>query len=690
MIQRSSSFARAIFAAIIAICSTVLAGGDPRGEDFDEASRDEREITARDRQHWSYAALRDVTPPPVRDRSATRTVIDHFVLARLEQEGIEAMPPADRFTLIRRVTFDLTGLPPTPDEIREFASDGSADAYERLVDRLLASPSYGQRWGQHWLDLARFAETDGFEHDKLRPEAWRYRDWVIDALNGNMPYDEFVQLQLAGDRLYPDDPAAAIATGFALCGPDMPDINSQRERRHTVLNEMTAVIGAVFLGLRMECAQCHDHKSDPISQADFYRLRAFFDAVSIFRDHPIATAEERQKVDGPTRSTPRVPHGRVLREGPRRKASYLAVGGDYRSRGPRVRPALPRVVDDAASRGESRGVGDADLRPALARWISAPRNPLALRVAVNRVWQHFFAHGLVRTPSDFGLLGDTPSHPLLLDFLASELPRVGWSLKRLQRLIVVSAAYRRASRSRLEARNTIDPWQHARTRDPQNRLLSRQNRKRLEAETIRDAVLSVAGCLSSRRGGRGVMPPLPQEIRKSIRKDHWKVTPDPEDHHRRSIYLFVRRNLRYPFFEVFDRPDTISSCARRNETTIAPQSLAMLNSDMTVDAARHFAGRAIEFTGDDPDLRVDFLWVSAFGRPATTAERRFAGEFLESLSRQLASEGRTPDELPTPLLPSRPGQHRPADQGARGAPSAAALTSLCLALLNANEFIYVD
>ncbi len=639
----------------------------------------ERPITARDRDHWSFRALERHPPPPAHAPRA-RDPIDCFILERLERAGLEPLPEADRRALIRRATFDLTGLPPEPDEVEAFVADPEPDAWERLLDRLLASPAHGERWAQHWLDLARFAETDGFEHDGLRPNAWRYRDWVIDALNCDLPHDEFVRLQIAGDLIRPDDPAAAIATGFTLCGPDMPDINSQDERRHMVLNEMTATVGSVFLGLRLGCAQCHEHKSDPISQADFYRFRAFFDGIEIFRDHVVATPEERRRraelesgLDEEARKKlPSLPRGRVLAErrdgGPPK--SFLMVRGDWRRPGSEVRPAFLRIAD---ARGEALPAGEPP-RLALARWVTRPDHPLATRVTVNRIWQHHFGHGLARTPGDFGSLGDEPVHSRLLDWLAGELPRLGWSVKRMHRAILSSAAYRRAS-------GPVSPAAHA--RDPENRLLSRQSRKRLDAEAIRDSLLAVGGQLSSRRGGVGVMPPLPEEVRRSIRGDHWKVSPDREDHHRRSIYLFVRRNLRYPFFEVFDRPDTNASCARRNETTSAPQSLALLNSDLVVDAARHFAGRVLAAAGDDRAEWVRRAYVLALSREPTREERRLALETIAVMTSALETEGRSRDELALPI---------PFDAGNPSiAPhQGAALTSFCLSLCNLNEFIYVD
>ncbi len=293
--SRSFSRCAAVLRAVAAIAALVVAiGSHPTAARADEWAGEvpHRPITAEERDHWAYRPIADCQPPAVRDERFAGHPVDRFIGAALEKESIAALPRAGRATLARRLWFDLVGLPPTPNELAAFLSDDSPDAYARLVERLLASPAYGEHWAGFWLDLARFAETDGFEHDLVRPNAWRYRDWVIEAFNRDVPFDDFVRLQLAGDLVHPGDPQAAVATGFLLCGPDMPDLNLQEERRHQVLNEMAATVGSVFLGLQVGCAQCHDHKYDPIRQRDFYRLRAFFENADIFRDHPIPTAEE--------------------------------------------------------------------------------------------------------------------------------------------------------------------------------------------------------------------------------------------------------------------------------------------------------------------------------------------------------------------------------------------------------------
>lgn len=599
-------------------------------------------ITEYDREHWSFSPLKRPELPAVKNGNWYRTPVDRFILARLERAGLTPLPPADRGTLIRRLTFDLTGLPPTPAEIDAFVDDAAPDAYEKLLDRLLASPAYGERYAQHWLDLARFAETDGFEHDLVRPTAWKYRDWVIDALNRDLPYDEFVRLQIAGDELVPGDEAAAIATGFLLCGPDMPDINLQEERRHTVLNEMTSTVGAALMGLQLGCAQCHNHKFDPLSQADFYRLRAVFEPSELFK-HP--------------------KFGRVAQPGAGQpKPSYLMLRGDFRRQGEVVEASFPRIANpwqDAVPPDVQKQ--SAGRRAALAQWLTRADHPLSTRVIVNRVWQYHFGQGLVRTPSDFGLMGDTPTHPELLDWLATELPKQGWSLKKLHRLMLTSAVYQQASRpsspgwSSEQTQAALASWQQSKEEDPSNRLLGRMNRVRLEGEAIRDAMLASADRLSARRGGVGVMPPLPSELLATLLKSQWQVSPDEEDHQRRSVYLFVRRNLRYPLFDVFDRPDTNASCPQRNRSTTAPQALWQFNSEFSLQSSRALA-KCIEAES-----------TSDRGEQVTLAYRRTLGRLPQ------------PEELAASL-----------EFLARETDGDSPLTSLCLALYNLNEFIYVD
>ena len=613
----------------------------------EEAS--EQPITAEDRDHWSFRPLERPAVPTPPNSAWCRNVIDRFVLTKLQEQQLQPQSEANRATLLRRLSFDLLGLPPTPEELDAFVTDDSSDAYERLVDRLLNSHHHGERWSQHWLDLARFAETDGYEHDKVRGEAWRYRDWVIDALNADTPYDRFVALQLAGDELESDDGRARVATTFCLSGPDMPDINSQEERRQNVLNELTGTVGSVLLGLQIGCAQCHDHKYDPLSQADFYRLRAIFEpAVHVKKNESLSTLRETSQIP----------------------PSHLMIRGDWRRLGPEVQPDIPRIGNATGQEfAPVAANGGTGRRSALASWISSPSNPLAARVIANRVWQYHFGEGLSRTPSDFGTIGDEPSHPALLDWLASELMEADWSLKHLHRLIVTSATYRQASSGGASA-----------TQDRASLWLSRFPSRRLSGEAIRDAMLAASGSLSTARGGRGVMPPLPQELVKTLLKNQWKVSQRESDHYRRSIYLFARRNLRYPIFDAFDRPDGNASCPRRGNSTTAPQSLLLLNSKLTLDAARRLAGTLL---ADEPQIDEDCfrdLFRRVLAREPTEEETRVLDDFHARQTKLLAEEARPIAELALPLP-------CPADIDPL---TAAALTDICLALFNSNEFLYID
>ncbi len=703
-------------------------------------------ITESERHHWAYLPRAKSAVPQVADQVWNAYPIDAFLKASLDANSIESLPAVGKATLLRRTYFDLVGLPPSPEEVSRFLADDSPGAYEKVVDRLLASPAYGERYAQHWLDLARFAETDGFEHDLLRPNAWRYRDWVIDALNRDLPYDEFARLQLAGDEIHPHDPNAAIATGFLLCGPDMPDINLQEERRHVVLNEMTAAVGSVFLAMQFGCAQCHDHKYDPIRIQDFYRLRAFFESAEIFRDHAIPMPEElvarraaeeardskfrlaaarREELEALGRELvreknpdvrpslqqalaelddddredygglvkllktapplPELPTGRVMRPGKARTA-HLYLRGDFRREGPLVECAFPSVLRDEGA----AVVSPERPRSELARWLMQPDNPLVARVMVNRLWQWHFGRGLVATPSDFGTMGAVPTHPELLDWLAERFIDDDWSMKEMHRRMVTSRAYRLASvpydaawsdEQIAAARRT---WQRSQSLDPDNKLLWHRPSARLDGEAIRDAMLAACGKLSPRTGGPGIRPPLPAEVTTTLLKNQWQVNGDAEDSRRRSIYLFVRRNLRYPMFDVFDRPDTNASCAVRHESTTATQSLTQFNSQFSLECARWLAGAVwpaeVDDLSDGEAQAMRQAYLRVFNRAASAEEVAAGRRFLAEQSERLRAEGRDSDSLAIPLDGSRPDDPF----------LAAALVDFCLALFNANEFLYLE
>lgn len=589
----------------------------------------ESAITKGDREQWSLQPLVRPPIPEVEHPRQARNPIDNFVLAKLEKKRLSLAPTADDQVLLRRLSFDLLGLPPDEDSCRQAVAGNRQDAYANWVERFLASPRYGERWAQYWLDLARFAETDGFEHDKIRDGAWQYRDWVVRALNADMPYDQFVRFQLAGDLTQGQAPEHEIATYFCLSGPDMPDINEQELRRHDKLNELTSTIGAVLLGYQFQCAQCHDHKYDPISQADFYRLRAIFESAlpKLKRDR----------------------HVLVLQEQSEPEPALFYHRGELSGAGHAVPAGFPRL---AVPDGSSYLCPEGSSRQAFCDWLFSRSNPLTARVIVNRVWQHHFGQGLTENPSDFGVVAGGPTHPLLLDWLACELIDHQWSLKHLHRLIVNSATYRQSG---------LNPEMQVAIRkvDPENELLSHFPRRRLEGEVIRDAMLFASGTLDASMGGLSVFPPLPEELLGTLLKGQWKQSPLTADHHRRSLYVFARRNLRFPIFEVFDRPDAGATCALRDRSTTAIQSLQMLNSDFTWKCAQNLAGH----------LRDEF----ASGNGASSSH------VIEALFLRLL--GRYPQKEETAWFEEQLGAQADAQQN---------LTIACVALFNTNEFIYVD
>ncbi len=615
----------------------------------DGQSYDEPKVTDEDRDHWSFQPIVRVCPPAVKQGSWPENSIDRFVLDSLEQVSLSPAPQADRATWLRRLKFDLQGLPPTREEIISFQADTAVDADARLVDRLLASPAYGERWAQHWLDLARFAESDGFEHDLVRGEAWRYRQWVVDALNDDMPYHRFIESQIAGDLI--DSGADAIATVFCMSGPDMPDINEQDLRRHDRLNELTSTIGASLLGLQLHCCQCHDHKYDPISIGDFYRVRTIFEgAIPELKrgEMPITLARQ------PAPLSPRIYHR-----------------GEIGHPGQFVKPRPPRIVRPVP---DEETFDSGDPRQAFVRWLFHQDNPLTARVIANRVWQHHFGDSLCENPNDFGIVAAGPSHPELLDWLATEFRDQDWSLKRLHRVIVLSAAYRQASYCDGESEISAKHFARSVAKDPDNDFLSRFPRRRLEGETLRDALLCVSGQLNTQYGGPSVMPPLPPELLSTLLKDQWRTSNARGDHVRRSIYVFARRNLRYPMFEAFDRPDAGATCGRRDRSTTAIQSLLMLNGDFTFEAARQLR-----------DVVLRPVLSSASGEEVQPAARvnLTAGQWHESIDRlYFRVLGRAPTDFEMGTLADW------RDSSDRG--SGDALLLVCVALLNSNEFLYID
>jgi Protein of unknown function (DUF1549)/Protein of unknown function (DUF1553)/Planctomycete cytochrome C len=683
---------------------------------------------------WSLKPVKRVDPPAVKNKRWARTAFDRFVLARMEAAGTSPAREADKRVLARRLCFDLTGLPPTPQQMERFLADKRIDAYERLVDELLASPRYGEHWARMWLDVVRYSDSNGFDWDEFRPKAWRFRDYVIRAFNADKPFDRFIREQLAGDELLdgpPKDAAdqdALIATTYLRLGPQDNSagaFDEQDRARAEWMADLTETTGSAFLGLTMSCCRCHDHKYDPISQADHFRLRAFFEPIKHADDVPLDLAPEQEAIRAHNKSideqvkplakqrddilggiksrlrdervTKLTPEEKLLLVTPKEqrtndlkskiegiekkvepsdnevkaalkgneklrheklekeiaelkkdrreftlgllandnveqaRLTRILLQGDHRAEREPVEPGFLSALDpNPAHIHTLSNKKTTGRRLTLADWIASPRNPLSARVLVNRVWQGHFGEGLVATPNDFGLAGARPANPELLDWLAGEFVQGDWSMKKLHRLMVTSATYRQ----------------------------SRRQPRRLSAEQLRDSLLAVSGLLTNKAGGPPVWPDLPPEILQANpaflddnaeKSKGWYPSPRPEQNVR-SIYLVQKKTVRVPFMETFDLPENSTSCARRAESTVAPQALSLLNSPLAVEVARAFAARVKREAGDMQDAQIKRAFNLALQRvPAR-------------------------DELAACL---RLAERR-------------SLTEVCRALLNLNEFIYVD
>lgn len=697
-------------------------------------------------QFWSFQPPRRPEVPAATGSNAavgaTIHPIDAFLQTSLDRAGLDSAPVADRRTLIRRATIDLIGLPPTPKAVEAFVNDSSDEAWSQLLEQLLRSPQYGERWARHWLDVARYADTGGYETDIYYKNAWRYRDYVVKSLNDDKPYDRFVQEQLAGDELWPDNLdlhgsyamkpeqlqhfEALTGTGFFALGPQIHESNMDAQKLTLErLTDWVDTTSAAFMGLTLGCARCHDHKFDPISQRDYYALQAVFSSsksvevpmvhamgVADFRQHYprlLAVDEARQayrlfeqRTSGKSLSPEEQDERRQLLErianavlalpasdaqgvrfdglmevptvtvlGHEREelvpvVRWLARGDLERPRDP-TPPALPAVLARnthivPALRGPFQS------RKELALWLTRPDHPLTARVMVNRIWQWHFGQGLVTTPNDFGKMGAAPSHPELLDWLATEFVAQGWSIKAMHRLMMTSHAYRQSSSNWTERHANVDP---------ENRLLWRMNRRRLEAETLWDTIHSVAGTLNLKMGGRPVLPPLAAE--ELTDKAQWIVSADPSEHTRRGIYILVRRNFRFPLFDVFDVPVNAVSCAGRDVSTVAPQALWLMNNSTAFGQAQELVARLVREAGTDEMARVQRAWYLVCGRPASDAETH---ESL-ALIRRLSDPAIEPRDVSS--MPSVPEE-------LAGWPrhEVVAWTEFCLTLLNLSEFLYVD
>jgi hypothetical protein len=605
-------------------------------------------VTDADRQYWAYRAVRRPDLPAVKDRAWVRNPIDAFILAGLEAKGLAPNLEAERRALARRVYYDLTGLPPTPAEIEAFVNDPAPDAYERLIDRLLASPRYGEKWARHWLDLVRYGETKGFEFDRPRPFVWRYRDYVIDAFNRDKPYNAFIREQLAGDRLAAVTPETLTATGYYLLGQWDDGAADRLLQRYEALDSVVSTTGQVFLGMSLGCVRCHDHKRDPIPQKDYYRFLAFFHNLADLSGRKARRVQPQGP--GPALDVLAVSEGAAA-------PTYVLLRGNPRARGDRVEAGFPEVLGRGPAPSTPAppptgggGVG-VEGRLALASWLTDANNPLTARVMVNRLWQHHFGRGIVPTPNDFGKLGEPPTHPELLDWLASEFVAGGWRVKRMHRLLMTSSAYRMSVRGNERALRL----------DPANTLFWRFNLRRLTAEEIRDSMLAVSGKLNLKMGGPSIYPPIPREVLAGQSRPGagWKTSP-PDEAARRSVYIHVKRSLLVPLLAQFDLADTDASCPVRFTTTVSTQALGLLNGEFSGEQAGVFARRLKREAPAGLEAQVRRAIRLTTGRVPEAGEVADDVAFVQRLRQT-----------------NRLGEDE-------------ALRLYCLMLLNANEFIYLE
>ena len=713
---------------------------------------------------WSLQPLSRPRVPEVSDPSWPRNPIDNFILARLESEHIKPAPEADRNTLIRRLSLDLTGLPPSPEETEAFLTDKHPDAYERLVDRLLASPHYGEARAREWLDLAHYADSDGYEKDLVRPWAWRYRQWVIDAFNRDLPYDQFTIQQIAGDLLPNPTVDQKVATGFlrnTLTNREA-GVNRAEARFEQIVNR-TNTVATVWLGLTVGCAQCHNHKFDPITHKDYYQFFAFFNSADeIDIDAPLsgeigpylaarpeydkkrreileyygvaelqaqwetriqqafreqgkdlewnfAVTEMRASFDGADhflkgewskrtqrqadrltdyfvrnhgpeidknkavsaflneagkklkdlRATlPEMAEAPVMEELSNPPQSNIHLGGDYQALGALVEPNIPSAFTPISVPHQNRLT--------LASWLVSRDNPLTARVEVNRMWQDFFGRGLVLSSENFGTQGDRPSHPELLDWLAAEFQDHDWSMKYMQKLIVMSAAYRQSSAFRKELEST----------DPNNILIARQSRLRLPAESVRDEALAASGLLNNAIGGKSVRPPQPAGVAELGYADNvkWHESAGP-DRYRRGLYIHFQRTTPYPMLMNFDEPDSNTTCTRRGRSNTPLQALNLLNDPVFFEAAQALATRVLEEMPGGLTQRLDYAFELVLARPPSEGERQRLTDYYEQQKQLLAKDPKAPENM----QPFHPQGVDPLD--------AAAWVGVTRVLLNLDEFI---
>jgi hypothetical protein len=702
---------------------------------IDQGAKWPDDASVKGSEHWAYkkpvrAALPQVQgprskvqgqenstltlPSPLKGEGYwPRNAIDSFIVARLEKEGLRPATELDRARLIRRASLDLIGLPPTPEEVDAFVNDQSADAYEKVVDRLLASPHYGERWARPWLDLARYGDTHGYEKDPKRT-IWPYRDWVINALNKDMPFDQFTIEQLAGDLLPDATLEQQIATGFHR----NTMINTeggvdQEEYRVAAVVDRVNTTATVWLGTTLACAQCHTHKYDPFTQKEYYQLFAFFnsnadrstsdgDMLPLPTTEQNAALEEIAKLEAVQSKAPELktvrdqlaeakkkinaemPKTLVMKDLPEPRETFVHIRGNFLNKGDKVEPGVPAVLHPLAV-----AEGAPLNRLALAKWLVSTENPLTARVAVNRMWEQFFGRGLVETSEDFGSRGERPSHPQLLDWLACEFmsPAEGtpWSMKRMHRLIVLSATYRQSA--------AVTPG--VLERDPYNRLLARGPRSRLAAEAVRDQALAISGLLSRKIGGPSVMPPQPDGIWNSPYSGEKWQTSSGEDRYRRGMYTFWKRTAPYPAFLSFDAPSREFCVVRRPQTNTPLQALTLLNDPVYIEAARALARRMIKEVEGEPAARATRGFRLALGRSPKAAElERLVGLYQSELG-HYHQDAKAAEAMAGKLEQKAEAKTRPAEKSEKSGEKAetfdtaelAAWTVVANVLLNLDEAV---
>ena len=565
---------------------------------------------------WSLKKISSVEPPIIEEDSWSSNAIDKFILKRLRDSQIKPNPSAEKLTIIRRVSFDLLGLAPSREDIEGFLADNSKGAYDKVLDKLLSSPHYGERWGRHWLDVARFGESHGYESDNERPHAWTYRDAVIRAFNQDLPFDRFVKWQVAGDILEPQDSLAVTLTGFLSAGSTVTNVDGvDREKaNYDKMDDIVSATGSAFLGLTVGCARCHDHKYDPISQKDYYKMVGFF-LPGREGDRQVEIGEPGSKVKamvwngGKKRSNPILKRGDVEQKG-----EDVGIG---------VLTALSENDGDTKEWINQDELNKSDGRNALAHWLTDPAKGsghLLARVIVNRIWQHHFGEGLVKTSNNFGQVGDQPTHPELLDWLALQLMNEGWKIKPIHKLIMKSSTYLQS----------VDWDQNRYEIDPQNKLYWRKKPRRLEGEIIRDSIMNTAGTLNRKLYGPSVKPWVSKDAINTGSTNKWPVNvKDGPNTWRRSIYVFMRRSMRVPFFEVFDVPDGMQSRGVRELTTVPTQALMLLNNQFVRNQASLFAERIRKNVGekDLSDFVEEAYWL-ALSRSPTEKEVNASVELL--------------------------------------------------------------